>query len=63
MKKKYIIPALQVAHVAEGLPIAQSNQVNGNVVNLNPNTMSTGNGGDAVKGNSGYNVWDDDWSN
>ena len=60
MKKTYIIPTLQVAYIAEELPIAQSNQANGRNINLNPNTMKEGDGGDAVKTNT-YNVWDDEW--
>jgi hypothetical protein len=60
MKKKYINPALQVDYVAEELPIAQSNKVNGESVNLNPNSIEAGNGSDAVKANA-YNVWDDEW--
>lgn len=60
MKKTYIIPRLQVAYVTEELPIAQSNVVNGESVNLNPNSMEGGNGSDAVKANV-YNVWDDEW--
>ena len=61
MKKKYINPILHVAHVAEELPIAQSNQANGENINLNPNTMNDGDGVDAVKRNT-YNVWDDVWN-
>ena len=62
MKKTYIIPTLHVAYIAEELPIAQSNRINGNTVNLNPTTMGEGNGDDAVKQRVDYSVWNDDWS-
>ena len=65
MKKTYISPELQVAYLAEELPIAESNKIqskNGSVeINFNPGTMGDGDGGDAVKSNT-YDVWDDDWS-
>ena len=62
MKKTYISPALQVAYIAHELPIAGSNEVNGNTVNLNARTMKEGDGSDAVKRDNTYDVWDDDWS-
>ena len=60
MKKKYIIPFMQVACMAEELPVAVSNHINGNSIDFNPTTMEGGDGSDAVKRN--YDVWDDDWS-
>ena len=63
MKKTYIIPTLQVAYIAEELPIAQSRNrisADGNSATLDPNNMVGGDGGDAVKTNT-YNVWDDEW--
>ena len=62
MKKTYISPELHVAYLAEELPIAQSNRVNGSSVSLNPNTMVGADGSDAVKRDNTYDVWDDDWS-
>ena len=62
MKKiLYTAPLLRVKVIGSELPVAQSNLVNGNSVNINSSTMTEGNGSDAVKSNQ-YNVWDDDWS-
>ena len=60
MKKTYIKPTLLAVQVTQRLLLDQSNKVNDNSVTLNPNTMDSGNGSDAVKSHS-YNVWDDDW--
>lgn len=63
MKKTfYKAPLLKLTVLAEELPIAESNTVDGDKINMNPGTMGEGDGGDAVKG-SIYNVWNDDWSN
>jgi len=65
MKKTYIIPILEVAYITEELPIALSkNRISdaGDGVEIDPSTMGGGDGGDAVKSNDVYNVWDDDWS-
>ena len=51
---------MQVACMAEELPVAQSNSINGYNIDFNPSTMREGDGSDAVKRN--YDVWDDDWS-
>lgn len=62
MKKTiYISPLLKQTTLAEELPIAESNIVSGDSIEINPSTMEDGSGGDAVKYNS-YSVWDDDWS-
>lgn len=52
-----------VTALAESV-LNQSNQIssNGSSVLLNPSTMNEGDGSDAVKCYSSYNVWDDDWS-
>lgn len=60
-KNQYIAPELQTIKLNAELPMAQSNKMNSNSVNLNPNTMKDGDGGDAVKANA-YDVWEDDWS-
>ncbi len=63
MKKTfYIAPLLKLTVLAEERPIAASNEISGNSIDLNPGTMKGGDGTDAVKG-SIYNVWNDDWSN
>ena len=63
MKKIYIAPALRATALSLQGIIAQSNQFDGNSVNLNPETMGDGDGSDAVKSTGGFNVWSDDWSN
>ena len=62
MKKiQYIVPVLRVTKIRVELPMAKSNELtNDNSVNLNPNTMTNGDGSDAVKSNH-YNVWDENW--
>ena len=62
MKKiQYIVPVLRVTKIRVELPMAKSNELtNDNSVNLNPNTMTNGDGSDAVKSNN-YNVWDENW--
>lgn len=43
------------------MPIALSNQMTDDGVELNKETMEEGDGGDAVKANR-YSVWSEDWS-
>lgn len=58
MKKNYIVPELLIVKVSAHSMLAQSNSINGNSVNLNPNTMIEGNGSDAVKLQGNYVQWD-----
>ncbi len=65
MKKSYINPAMYIVVTALAESVLNlSNQLssNGSSVVLNPSTMGDGDGSDAVKSYSSYNVWDDDWS-
>ena len=60
MKKNYIIPELLIVKVsAHSMLLSGSNTIDGNSVNLNPNTMVGGDGGDAVKYQGNYVQWDD----
>jgi len=61
MKKIYISPTLCVVRVNNEMPIALSNQMTDDGVELNKETMEEGDGGDAVKANH-YSVWSEDWS-
>lgn len=58
MKKKYIIPALNITRISIESMIAESIEVSNNSVSVDR--------GGFVKGESSpssrYNVWDDDWS-
>ena len=61
MKKIYFQPTITEVKVNSELPLALSNEVDGNSIIFNSSTMSDGNGDDAaVKGND-YSVWDDQW--
>ena len=61
-KNQYIAPSLHCCFVEAEAPLAVSNMVDGNSINMNSRTMESGDGSDAVKGQGNYSVWDDDWS-
>ena len=64
MKKIYIQPALTSVIVNSECPLAQSNEVSGQGINFNKPNMEASDGSDAaVKTNTAYSVWDEDWSN
>ena len=55
-KKAYITPMLQAITLSQELPVAASNQIDGNSINLNSGTMSSGSGEDATKSND-WDIW------
>ncbi len=57
-KKLYIAPIINMVAITEEMPIALSNNVSSTGVNLNPETMSEGDGTDASRA-CHYSVWDD----
>ena len=57
MKKTYIIPSLKVVLLQHVMPLAASNQINGNSLILNHNTMGEGNGSDAARGDNSWDIW------
>ena len=60
MKKQiYIAPQTLITKIGTCMPLALSNNYDGGkTVTLNPNTMETGDGNDAVKGNNNAVQWD-----
>ena len=57
MKKKYIIPEVQIVAIEVEHLIADSYAVNNEV------TVSGNKGGWVKRDRSSYSVWDDDWQN
>lgn len=61
MKKIYFQPNITEVKVNSELPLALSNEVDGNSINFNSSTMSDGDGEDAAVKQDVYSVWDDQW--
>ena len=62
-KKGYNSPSTEVLSILEERPVATSNVLSEDgVIDLNPQTMTGGNGSDAGAKRNGYDVWDEDWS-